>query len=174
MLFRSINLPLIKRRPGQEDVQVQLTPEQRCGDFINYTFRIVAKSMGRLDPQIRSKRIMEFGVNVLPAGIVAAQQMLQMGQQFNLTKFLTLMAEQLEISEMVEELFIDPDFERKMAIQMMLGPQNAGKGQIITPEGVAQQGGYPLAQNVASPQTEFNQQSQQTAAVGQSANQGVY
>ena len=168
-----IDLPLIKRRTGQEDVQVKLTPEQRDGDFIDYTFKIVARSMSRLDPQIRAKRIQEFATNVIPAVIVAAQSMMQMGQQFNIQKYLTAMAEELEIGEWVQELFVDPDFEQKIAIQMMLGPQDAGKGEIITPQAVSQNGGFPLQKNIESPETEQNKQSQETAATAQSQNFGL-
>ncbi len=168
-----IDVPLIQRRTGQEDAQVRLTPEQRDGDFIEYSFRIVAKSMSRLDPQIRAKRIMEFATNVIPAAVVAGQSMMALGQQFNIQKFLTQMGEELEIGEWVGELFNDPDFEKKLAIHMMLGPQNAGKGEIITPQAVSQNGGFPLQKNIASQETENNKQSQQTAATAQSQNFGL-
>ncbi len=168
-----IDVPLIQRKTGQEDAQVRLTPEQRDGDFLDYTFKIVARSMSRLDPQIRAKRIMEFSTNVIPAAVVAGQSMMQLGQQFNIQKFLTLMGEELEIGEWVQELFNDPDFEKKLAIHMMLGPQNAGKGEIITPQAVSQNGGFPLQKNIASQETENNKQSQEIAATAQSQNRGI-
>ena len=168
-----IEVPLIKRKENGEKVQVWLTPEQKCGDFLDYAFRIVSRSMSRLDPQTRTKRIVEFATNIIPAAATTAQVMLQMGVPFNLQKYLTRMAEELEIGEWVNDLFDDPEFEQRMQLMMALGPQNQGKGQVITPEAINQNGGYPLQKNVASPQQEFNQQAQETAAQSQSANYGV-
>lgn len=169
-----IDLLLAKRQPGKEDAQVELTPEQRQGDFINFTFKIVPKSMSHLDPMTRAKRIMEFSTNVIPAAVAAGMQMIQLGQPFNIQKYLTRMGEELEIGEWVQDLFYDPEFEQKIAIMMALGPQNAGKGQVITPEAIQQNGGYPLQRNVASQETEQRQQSQETAGQAQSQNMGVY
>ncbi len=169
-----IDVPLIKRGPGQKDMQVRLTPEQRRGDFLEFTFRIVAKSMSHLDPAIRSKRIVEFATNIIPAGVMAAQSMQSMGRPFNLERYLTRIANELEIGEWVQDLFDDPEFEQKIGIQMMLGSQNAGKGEIITPAAISQNGGYPLQRNVLSPEQESNKQSQKTAAESQSQNYSGY
>ena len=169
-----IDIPLIKRKPGQEDEQVSLTPEQRCGDFLEFTFTIVAKSMSNLVPEIRSKRITEFLTNILPALVTSAQMMMQMGVPFNLQRAITRAAEQQEIGTWVQDLFNDPEFESKMKIFMQLNSQNAGKGQVSTPAAINQNGGYPLQKNVLSPGQERNQQAQSTAAEAQSNNQGVY
>ena len=71
----------------------------------------------------------------------------------------------------------DPDYQRKMMIFMSKGPQDAsgksGGGQ-ISPAGMAQNGGPPMARPVDSRQTEFNQQSQEGANDSQSMNQWVY
>ena len=168
-----IEVPLIKRKDSGEKVQVWLTPEQKCGDFLEYAFRIVQRSMSRLDPQTRTKRIIEFGTNIIPAAATTAQVMLQMGVPFNLQKYLTRIAEELEIGEWVQDLFDDPEFEQRMQLMLATGPQNTGKGQVNTPEAINQNGGYPLQKNVASPQQEFNQQAQETAAQSQSANYGA-
>jgi len=145
-----IEIPLIKREENGEKTQVWLTPEQRCGDFLDYTFRIVARSMSRLDPQTRTKRIVEFATNIIPAAATTAQVMLQMGVPFNLQKYLTRMAEELEIGEWVQDLFDDPEFEQRIQLMVALGPQNQGKGQVNSPEAINQNGGYPLQRNVMS------------------------
>lgn len=168
-----IDLPLIQRKPSGEQIQVRLTPEQRQGDFLEYTFKIVAKSMSCLDPQIRAKRIMEFSTNIIPAAAVTAQTMMQMGIPFNLQRYLTRMAEELEIGEWMQDIFNDPEFAQKMQIMMMLGSQNAGKGQTLSPQAISQQGGYPLQRNIMSPGQEQNQQAQETAAESQSINYGT-
>lgn len=169
-----INLPLTKRKTGGEQIQLWLTPEQRQGDFLNFTFKLVARSMSRLDPTIKSKRILEFATSVVPAMMASAMQTLQMGMPFNIQRALTDIANEMDILEEVQDWFEDPDFQRKMALIAQLGPQNAGKAGTNSIAGVQQNGGSPMARNVATPQQENNQYAQETAAEGQSANQGVY
>ena len=171
-----IDIPLTKRTSGGEEIQLSLTPEQRQGDFLKYVFKIVQRSMSRLDPTIRSKRIMEFGTNILPAAANTAMIMMQMGMPFNLQRYLTRLAEELGIGDWVQDLFNDPEFERKLQLYMAMGPQNSGKagGGSITSEGVMQNQGNPLARPVLTPGQEANQSAQVGAAEGQAANQGAY
>lgn len=162
-----INLPLIKRENG-EDVQVELTPEQRSGDFLDFTFNIKARSMTRLNPDVRAKRIVEFCVNIVPSLVMSASQAMQMGVPFNLQKTMILIGNEMGIGDWVTEIFNDPDYENKLMLMMMLGPQNSGKGgSPLTPAGVAQNGGNPLQQSVATPEQEFNQQAQEGANMAQ-------
>ena len=169
-----INLPLSKRQPGGEYVQLYLTPEQRCGDFLDFTFRIKARSMARLDPTIKSKRIMEFATNLIPSIATSAQMCMQMGVPFNLQRCITSLADDLDITEEVQDWFEDPEFVKRMQLIASIGPQNAGKAQSMSGKGVMQNGGYPGARPIAGAQTEFNQNAQMGANESQSANQGVY
>lgn len=58
---------------------------------------------------------------------------------------------------------------------MTMGQKNPGKTQQGGGiEGVIQNQGSPAAMPVASPATEFNQNSQDMAAAGQSMNAGAY
>jgi hypothetical protein len=167
-----INLPLTKRETGGQEVQLFLTPEQRMGDFLDYTFKIVARSMTKMDPMVRSKRILEFYTNVIPSIAQSAMTMMQMGQQFNINRALTQVAFEMGISEVAEEVFNDPEWEQKMMIMMMMGPQNPGKaGSSVA--GAAQNGGNPQARPVPTMGQEFNQNSQSSAAMAQSINQNV-
>lgn len=84
-----IELPLTKRKSGGEEIQLSLTPEERQGDFLDYTFKIVARSMTKMDPMARTKRIIEFCTNILPNGVLAAQSMMSIGVPFNLPKYYT-------------------------------------------------------------------------------------
>jgi len=169
-----IELPLTKRNTGGEDIQLFLTPEQRMGDFLDYTFKIVAKSMTKLDPMVKSKAIIEFYTNILPGLFQSAMVALQMGQQFNIQKAATQVAFELGIQDVAEEVFNDPEWQQKMQIFMMLGPQNPGKaGSGNSPAGAQQNKGNPQARPITTPQQDFNQQSQQSAAMSQSVNQGV-
>ncbi|KKL51265.1 hypothetical protein LCGC14_2297210, partial [marine sediment metagenome] len=92
-----IKIPLTKRATGGKQIQLFLTPEQRQGDFFRFTFKIKARSMSRLDPAIRSKRMVEFAVNILPGLINAAMIAMQMGQRFNIQRAVTDLAEELGI-----------------------------------------------------------------------------
>ena len=58
---------------------------------------------------------------------------------------------------------------RRWQMFQQQGPQDSGKGQIVNPRAVAQNGGFPMAHSIAGPETEFNQNAQATAAVGQAA-----
>ena len=176
-----IDLPLTKRKTGGEVIQLQLTPEQRSGDFLEFIFKIVPKSMSKLDPQVRSQRIMEFGTNVIPAAVNAAMLMMQIGQPFNLVAYLTTMANEMGIGEWVEDIFYDPQFQQKLEMYMAMGPQNAGKatedgsgGTQLSTKGIMQNGGFPGGANIPGQATINNQNAQLGANDSQSANQGTY
>lgn len=166
-----IDLPLTKRKTGGEYVQLQLTPEQRQGDFINFAFNIKQRSMSKLPPQERTRRIFEFCSNVLPAAVNSAQIMMQMGRPFNLEAYLTLMAHEAGIEDEVEDLFYDPQFQQRLSIMMQLGPQNAGKagggGGTLSTGAIMQNGGLPSATKMETPGQQFNSNAQIGANPGQ-------
>lgn len=165
-----IKIPKTKRETGNKETQLWLTPEQRQGDFLEYVFKIQQRSMSRLDPQTRSNRIVQFAVNILPGAVMAAQACLQMGVQFNLQKYLTNLAEELDVGDFMMDVFYDPEFQQKMELMMQMGPQDAGKaGGGITPAGVMQQGGSPIKQSAPTQRQEFNQNVQAGANEGQQA-----
>ena len=166
-----INIPLTKRKTGGDQQQLFLTPEQRCGDFIKFAFKIVSRSMSKLDPAIRSKRMMEFGTNILPGVMNSAMISMNMGQPFNVQRVLTDIATELGIIEDVMDWFDDPEFEQKLKIMSAMGPQNAGKAQGAAS---SQNNGNTMARPIASPQQELNQDSQAGANDSQSANYGAY
>lgn len=170
-----IEIPLTKRTTGGEEVQRVLTPEQRQGDFLKYTFKIVQRSMSRLDPTIRSKRIMEFGTNILPAAVNAAMMMMQIGMPFNLQRYLTRIAEEMGIGDWVQDMFDDPEFQQKLQLYMAIGPKNAGPSIGGGGGGGMQPNQpFPMARPIATPGQEANQFAQGGAAESQAANQGVY
>jgi len=167
-----INIPLTKRKTGGEQQQLFLTPEQRSGDFLKFAFRIVSRSMSKLDPTIRSKRLVEFATNILPGVMNSAMVAMNMGQPFNVQRALTDTATELGIIEDVMDWFDDPGFQQKLKIIAAMGPQNAGKAQ--GPGTGKQDQPNPLARPIASPQQEFNQNAQGGSAESQSANQGAW
>lgn len=164
-----INIPLTKRVTGGKQIQLFLTPEQRQGDFLKFVFKIRQRSMSRLDPTIRSKRIVEFATNLMPAMMNAAMIAAQMGIEFNIRKAVTDLANELGIIEDVQDWFDDPEFEQKMMMIMKMGPQNAGKAGQASAEGVMQNGGFPMQRNIMTPGQEQNQGAQVIAGEAQSA-----
>ena len=152
-----LELPIARRQPGGEYAQITLTPEQRRGDFLEFTFSVKARSMSVLDPNMRTKRLIEFGTNLLPGAANAAMVMGQMGQQFNLARFLTLMAEQMGIAEEMSDIFLDPEFQQKQMMIAGMGPQPGGKGTI---KGVMQNRGDPGKHNILGPAAQRNSDNQ--------------
>lgn len=171
-----IEIPLTKRSTGGQMQQLFLTPEQRQGDFLEFIFKIVQRSMSRLDPQIRAKRIETFCVNVLPAAANTALMLMQIGQPFNIQRYLTRIGHEMGIGEWVQDLFDDPEFIQKLEIMMAMGPQNAGKAG----EGGSSSGNkqpnqpFPGMRNVMSPGQESNQFAQDIAADSQSQNWNIF
>lgn len=166
-----INMPLTKRVSGGEYVQLYLTPEQRQGDFLSYTFRIKQRSMSRLDPMTRSKRIETFCTNIMPGAFETAIRAIQIGQQFNVVSYLTKIASEWDILDEVDELFVDPNHQQKMAVYMAMGAKDTG--QAGTAKGQAANSANPMANGVMTNQQEANAMPQQIAAISQSVNQGA-
>jgi len=138
-----MDIMLARRRPGGEYEQLQLTPEQRDGDFFDYTFTLKARSMSRLDPAVKSKRIVEFATNLVPSLINSAMVAMQMGIPFNVQEAITDLAEEMGILDDVQDWFNDPTFMQRVQLQMAMNPQPAGKatpGQTgAGPRGIPQQ-----------------------------------
>jgi len=155
-----IDLPLIKRTTGGKFQQMTLTPEQRQGDFLDYTFKIRAKSMVPTDPITRARLMAEFATKVMPNVTNSANIAFQMGVPFNLQRCLTDLAEQMGLTADVMSWFNDPEFANRMALRLQLGPQNQGKSGGGDGGGqAAQNGGFGGGQ-MNSPGQQFNQDAQ--------------
>lgn len=161
-----IEIPKTKRETGKEEIQLWLTPEQRQGDFLEFSFKIQQRSMSRLDPQTRTQRVEYFTTNTLPSAVAAAQMMGQMGRQFNLEKYLTNVATEFDINDVVQEVFFDPEFQERMEIMMKMGPQNAGKAG-TNQNSMDQNGQLPMTRPIQGPQQGLNSGAQETAGIGQ-------
>jgi hypothetical protein len=114
--------------PQMQDIQVILTPEQRSGDYIDYTFEIEPESMQRMDSAKRLQQEMTFAQQILPAAATAAQLMISMGLPFDVQAFILRMAKDMGIKWMDEVLY-SPQFQMQLMQQMMAGPQNQGPAQ---------------------------------------------
>ena len=137
-----IELPLARRQAVHtpegvmmEKVQVFLTPEARRGDFLDWTFSVQPESMQRMDSRTRLQRSMEFAIKVLPAVMQAALVAMQLGIPFNVAKAVEKMAKEAGVTWM-DEVWYDPEFQRKWQAFQMMGPQEQGsKGSSAQPNG---------------------------------------
>jgi len=168
-----LDMMLSRREPGGEQVQLILTPEQRSGDFLDYTFTIVQRSMSRLDPNIKSRRIVEFATNLVPSLANAAMICMQMGIPFNVQRSITDLARELDILDEVQDWFVDPTFMERIQLQMQMGPQDQGKAGTSS-SGIQQNNGNPMSRKILGPAGEVHQGFQEPANEGQSADQGVF
>lgn len=176
--------PIVLQGPRIQESQVFLTPEARRGDWLDFTFSIVTESMGRNDASTRLRVGIDFATKVLPAVVAAAQQMLMLGMPFDAKAYLIRLAKDAGI-DWLEDVFYDPEFQRKMAMMMMKGPSpEASKGKAggapapsepnmmdaILQNGQPGQvmGGFPTQNQ------QFNQQSQAGAVPGQQMVQSGY
>ena len=145
-------------------------------DWLEFAFIIVPKSMGKISPQVRMQRMMQLATNVIPAAAQTAQLCLQMGTQFNLPKFVIAVAKELDLEDILGDIFVDPDHLQKLATIMTLGaahPSKSGETGGLSMAGILQNGGVPSAQaRTPGPQEMANQQSQATAAEAQQMNYG--
>jgi hypothetical protein len=128
-----IEAPLSKRKPGGEYEQLVLTPEQRRGDFLEYTFTFKARSMSRLDPAVRTKRVIEYGTNIVPSVMNSAMIAQQMGREFNIEAVLTDIADELGILEDVQDWLVDPQLMQRLELVQQMGPQPQGKAAVAGP-----------------------------------------
>lgn len=160
-----IELPLTKRLPGGEDLQVVLTPEQVEGDFINYFFRIKPKSLTRLDPTIRAERIKEFSIKILPGLVTSAQVCMRTGVPFNISVAALQIADEMEILDEITDWFNDPEYAKKIELQMLMGPQPQGKGAV---EGQLQNGQPGTVGKTLSSTQQVNSDRQERSGIAQS------
>jgi len=178
-----LDITVARRKPGMEMEEVQITPEQVKGEPEDFIYKIRSKSMSKLDPAIRSKRMMEFLTNALPALFNSGMMAMQLGLPFNLQKVITMTADQLEIGDDMQEIFVDPEFQQKLKTYLIMksaggggaGAGSTGSTRKAGPQaGIAQNGGHPSQTSIPSSQADVRSAAQGGADLGQQANQGVY
>jgi hypothetical protein len=163
-------IPLIKRGADGRERQLFLAPEDRTGEFNQLGFEIVARSMAIIDPQTRVRAVREFTTNIVPQAFMSLQVAVQAGQPFNVQQYLTVVAEDMGIVEILDGIFNDPQFQQRMEWYASVGGK--GDNKKVGGEDTAQNGGFPVGRTpMAGPAQQFNQQSQQTAGLAQSTAQ---
>jgi len=152
-----INIPLIKRQSGGERIQLVLTPEQRSGDFLDFTFSIAPRSMSTTNPIVRQQNILKYGTNILPSLATTGTQLMMAGIPFNTQRAASDMASEMDILEQVEDWFVDPAYAQRMLLMQQMGPQNPGKAGA----GTSQNGQLPSSKPIKSQMQQFNSAAQQ-------------
>lgn len=178
-----LDITVARRKPGMEMEEINITPEQVRGEPENFVYKIRPKSMSKLDPSVRSKRLMEFLTNALPALTNTAMMMMQLGIPFNLQKVITITSNEFEIGDEMQEIFYDPEFQQKLETYLIMksvggggaGAGSTGSTRKAGPQaGIAQNGGYPSQTSIPSSRADTRSAAQGGADLGQQASQGVY
>jgi len=167
-------IPLIKRLPNGQERQLFLTPQDKSGEFETLGFTLVQKAPTITDPANRARAVTAFTTQIVPQAFQALMVAMQAGQPFNIQRYLTGIAEDMGIAEVAAGIFDDPEFQAKMQwYANTIGKQNKKEGR-SGPGGTmnaTQNGGFPVGGAPAlGPTAQFNQQAQQTAALGQANN----
>ena len=118
-------------------------------DWLEFMFELVARSMIKLDPQIRARRIQEFFANVIPQIANATMMFTQMGIPFNVQEAMISVAESLGIENEIARILNDPYITQKMQNAMAMGPAKASKATGTT----NMSGGGVAAPGASSPMT---------------------
>lgn len=120
-----IRIPMVKRLPGGEHIDLVYDAAQREGDWLDYNITVRTNSMSatRHDPQVRQRRIIEMAA----VAIQAAQASQATGGMLDLAGMLRVLGRELNI-DALDEFMGDPVFqmERQMLTQSL--PQFEGKG----------------------------------------------
>ena len=163
-----IELPLVKREKGV-DQQVVYTPEMREGDWLDYNIKVRPYSMARQDPNTKTRRLMEFCANIMPAFAQTAQML---GGAFNLEAALNIIGREMGIEEL-DEIINSPMLAERMAmmqqqLEMSMQPDLKPALSLASQAGGGIRIGQPnpLAGMTGgvTPQVETNQMRQDTAA----------
>jgi hypothetical protein len=199
-----IELPLVSRQPQMNpqtgmpqmvDQQVMFTPEMREGLFFHYNLTVKPYSMARRDPNVMTRRMLEFVQNAIPAAASAAQLL---GPGFKVGPFLIRLAREVGLDEM-DEFIAAPEIEAYIQMRMAAVPPTGKVQQDMaggggTPPGMGMAPGNPMAgaptlpggvrpgqpnpgamgpSGGISPDTEQAMAQQETAAEGQTGQPSV-
>lgn len=142
-----IEMPLVRRMPGGEQITLMLTPEARRGDFLDYHFKITQESMDRDNPMMRSQKLTQFVQTVVPTAIQTFIQLhtIGLGGVFNFMKFITINAKLQGINNF-EAIWNDPEFQVMIAEQLARAPIMPGSVGMPGLPGEGQGQGGPQGQ----------------------------
>ena len=151
-----IDITVSKRIPGVVDLDVQFTEEAREGDFLDYNIDVEPYSMSRMNPEIRSQKIMQLvQAIILPTLQIAAQQ----GAIPDIPALVKTISRDFDLTEAE----VDAWFKTAAPPNADLGPYQPMQGQVVK----SGQGDDRFGASGASKMSNMNQQ--QTRAGMQSS-----
>lgn len=154
--------------PSVQEVQVNLTPEDRTGDFLDLVFTIEPESMNRVDDKLRLQQEQVFLQQLLPAISGAAQIFKGLGIPFDAAQMIYLVSKDMGITWMDSVLY-SPEIQQKAAMeynsiqQATGGDVKAGQENPMNP-GILQNGQPPQVQAPVPGQVQQNNQAAQAGA----------
>lgn len=103
-----VRIPLTRRVPGGEWIEIEYAYDQREGDFFDFNFKLKPRSMQRQDQNVRSRRLIELLDGIMHATEVS----MGTGGMINVQKVARILGDEFDIEEL-DEIVNDP------MIQMM-------------------------------------------------------
>jgi hypothetical protein len=107
--------------------------------------------------------------------------MMQVGQQFNIMAYLTMVAENMEILDEIQDIFVDPQWQQKLAMVAAMSAKpdgnatkkpGSGSGTAgMSLPGIMQNGGSQMQTTIPTAGQQSNMDSQMGANPGQQMNQ---
>lgn len=119
-----IQLPLTKRIPGGEFVELQFNPAQMSGDFEDFNFKLKPRSMQLQNQDLRARRLVEL------LGVLGQAAEIQMATQgaYNATKVAQIVGNEFDIDE-IDEIILDPAYAMQLQALYAGAAQPQGPGQ---------------------------------------------
>lgn len=128
-----IQAPMTMRMEGSEMVEVMYDAQARQGQFTDFNFSIKPRSMQRLDPNVRSQRIME----LMQAVVQSAQVEMATQGRVDSAAIARILGREFEIDEL-DEILRDPQVQMDL-MQVYAGAPGPSQGQPV-PNGRMQMG----------------------------------
>ena len=120
--------PIWMQPAHEEEISEILTPEERQGEFFDFTFTVETQSMSRLDAQTRLQQESTFAQQIVPAVVAAANGCAEIQLPFNARTFLLRFARDAGIDWMPEVL-LDPQTAQEQAAKSAAGPPPDGNAK---------------------------------------------
>ncbi len=149
----TIDITVFKRIPGFESLDVQFSPEEREGDFLDYNIDIEPYTMQRMSPPVRMQKIMQLVTGII---LPTLQLSMQQGDILQVRNLVKSIGRDMDLTETE----IDEWYKTSMPVpETDLGPYQPMTGQVKSG-----QSDDRLGSSTASRTANSNQQQTSTRA----------
>lgn len=123
----AIQLPMVKRMPGGEYLDLVYSADQREGDWLDYNISVRTNSMSshRHDPQVHARRIIE----LIGVAMQAAEVSASTGGLVDLGGTMRVLSREMNVDEL-DEIIGDPMFQMEREAFANAMPQFDGQGMV--------------------------------------------